>query len=198
MKESSSAKRQFSTLQTFELYSTSEFCMHPPGDSMVRKGIVDSLLVGCIPVLFEEKQVGIWPWHWGDWKSSSLVFLHKDSQYDPVEALSQIPLETRNKMRASIAANAHMMQYAKDEPPVDKPDAWNVLVDHVKMGENDSHAQKAFDDVVSRFEKILMRLEDDGKTKFEHEKDESVFLSRDMPMIVGHKRPGFHIKLEKE
>ena len=40
-----------------ELYSRAVFCLHPPGDTMPRSGIVDALSVGCIPVLFHRAQV---------------------------------------------------------------------------------------------------------------------------------------------
>ncbi|KAF7810271.1 putative xyloglucan galactosyltransferase GT20 [Senna tora] len=36
-----------------ELFLGSEFCLQPPGDSATRKSVFDSLLSGCIPVLFD-------------------------------------------------------------------------------------------------------------------------------------------------
>jgi hypothetical protein len=36
---------------------------HPPA----RKGIVDSVLLGCIPVLFSLEQLDLFPWHWKTW-----------------------------------------------------------------------------------------------------------------------------------
>ena len=40
------------TLNVENLYGRSVFCLNPPGDNDVRKGIFDSILMGCIPVLF--------------------------------------------------------------------------------------------------------------------------------------------------
>ena len=33
----------------YEAYWTSTFCLQPPGDAISRKGVVDSILLGCIP-----------------------------------------------------------------------------------------------------------------------------------------------------
>lgn len=38
----------------------SVFCVQPTGDTLVRKGIFDSLLLGCIPVLFYEEQIALY------------------------------------------------------------------------------------------------------------------------------------------
>lgn len=40
-------------LFALSLYFESEFCFHPPGDSKMRRGVYDSIIVGCIPVIFE-------------------------------------------------------------------------------------------------------------------------------------------------
>jgi len=38
----------------------STFCPEPPGDTISRKGIIDSIVLGCIPVLFEPQQLVIY------------------------------------------------------------------------------------------------------------------------------------------
>lgn len=46
-------------------YRSSLFCLMPGGDFPTRKGFVDSLLSGCIPVVFQlEAAHNQWPWHW--------------------------------------------------------------------------------------------------------------------------------------
>jgi len=59
-----------SSLSEQDVYSSyrhnslrSTFCLEPPGDSLSRKGILDSMVLGCIPVLFQPLQAGLWPWH---------------------------------------------------------------------------------------------------------------------------------------
>ena len=101
---------------TARLYWDGTFCMQPPGDAVSRKAIVDSLLLGCIPVLFHEGQAGQWPWHWGGWHSNASVLLNmahiNDGRLDPIAALAAIPPSRVATMRDTIAAHAHVMQYA--------------------------------------------------------------------------------------
>jgi hypothetical protein len=40
--------------QYLALYRRSVFCLSPPGDSPTRKGLFDSILSGCIPVVFDK------------------------------------------------------------------------------------------------------------------------------------------------
>ena len=58
-----------------DLYWRSTFCLMPPGDAASRKGTIDSMLLGCIPVHFYEAQMLQWPWHWGDWRRNASVLL---------------------------------------------------------------------------------------------------------------------------
>ncbi|KAJ7952324.1 Xyloglucan galactosyltransferase KATAMARI1 [Quillaja saponaria] len=47
-----------------ELFMESEFCLQPPGDSPTRKSVFDSLVLGCIPVLFDPFTAYYqYPWH---------------------------------------------------------------------------------------------------------------------------------------
>ena len=47
----------------------------PGGDTISRKGIVDAILLGCIPVLFHTGQLAQWPWHWGPWVHTATVMI---------------------------------------------------------------------------------------------------------------------------
>ena len=40
------------------VYQSSLFCLQPPGDTATRRGIFDSILSGCIPVVFSPDQLG--------------------------------------------------------------------------------------------------------------------------------------------
>ena len=47
-------------------YNDGTFCLMPGGDYPTRKGVLDALLVGCIPVTFQRATAHRqWPWHWG-------------------------------------------------------------------------------------------------------------------------------------
>ncbi|CAD7936502.1 unnamed protein product [Amoebophrya sp. A120] len=51
----------------------STFCLQPEGDTPSRKGLLDSLALGCIPVLSSAKQQVLWRWHLGDWEDFSVL-----------------------------------------------------------------------------------------------------------------------------
>ena len=38
-----------------EMFLESTYCTEPAGDSMTRKGLVDAILMGCVPVVFDEE-----------------------------------------------------------------------------------------------------------------------------------------------
>lgn len=40
----------------------SDFCLTPPGDTPTRRGFIESLLLGCVPVLFHELSRAAYPW----------------------------------------------------------------------------------------------------------------------------------------
>lgn len=68
-------------LNTFlEMKRQSVFCFEPPGTTVGRKSIVDSLLSGCIPVLFDPRQDELFPWHWDSWRNHSRVLLELPPQ----------------------------------------------------------------------------------------------------------------------
>lgn len=54
-----------------ELSLKSVFCFQPIGDLMTRKGLFDSILLGCIPVVFDPLTAEVmYTWHWEEefWK----------------------------------------------------------------------------------------------------------------------------------
>lgn len=74
----------------------SVFCFQPIGDLMTRKGLFDSLLQGCIPVVFDPLTASsMYTWHWEEsfWKEISveLPFHGVAHRYvDPVTLLVQM------------------------------------------------------------------------------------------------------------
>ena len=62
------------------MYRNSVFCLNPPGDSPTRKGLFDSLLAGCIPVVFDKYTLeDQYAWHVGADRFDSI------SVYIPIE-----------------------------------------------------------------------------------------------------------------
>jgi hypothetical protein len=40
-----------------KVMASSTFCAEPPGDTLSRKGLIDAIVLGCIPILFEPQQL---------------------------------------------------------------------------------------------------------------------------------------------
>ena len=89
------------------LFMESEFCLQPPGDSPTRKSVFDSLVAGCIPVVFDPFTAHYqYPWHLPeDYRKYSVYIDQEDvrmKQVNVVERLTKIPLKERQEMRRYI------------------------------------------------------------------------------------------------
>jgi|EP00966_Prymnesium_polylepis_P066697 CBS-domain-containing membrane protein len=95
-------------------YWQSTFCLQPVGDRFTRKGVVDSLLLGCIPVIFHEQTSRQWPWHWESWweNATLMLDLNKSSstEFDVVDVLQQVQTKQIEAIQSVIAARAHLLQ----------------------------------------------------------------------------------------
>ncbi|CAI8589274.1 unnamed protein product [Vicia faba] len=90
-----------------ELFVESEFCLQPPGDSPTRKSVFDSLISGCIPVLFDPFTAYYqYPWHLPEDYDKYSVFMDKkevrEMNVNVVEKLGNISLRERENMRRYI------------------------------------------------------------------------------------------------
>ncbi|CAD7962684.1 unnamed protein product [Amoebophrya sp. A120] len=86
----------------------STFCLQPEGDTPSRKGMLDSLALGCIPVLSSEKQQKLWRWHLGNynWKDFSVLapgslLAPGSSSTTVVEFLRAIGADTVKELQAA-------------------------------------------------------------------------------------------------
>jgi hypothetical protein len=100
-----------------DLFQRSSFCLQPPGDSPTRKGIFDSILAGCIPVVFNTRTLeDQYPWHIGGSKLHNLSIFVDPARLFAGESilpiLQAIPEAKRQAMRAAIAEFGSMLQYA--------------------------------------------------------------------------------------
>ena len=102
--------------RTAAIYRGATFCLHPGGDTLTRKGILDSLLLGCIPVLFHVGQAEQWRWHWGSWVHSATISLNQSAvrhgDLDVVRYLAALPRSRIQALRAALVRHAHRMHYA--------------------------------------------------------------------------------------
>merc|ERR1712187_304623 len=114
------------------------FCLEPPGDSVSRKGIVDAIQLGCIPVLFERDQERLWPWHFGasagkvqvPWRDFSVrldafAFMRKRNRDNVIRALRAIPAGVVARLRSSLQRAAAHLAY---EPQEGRHDAFEIML----------------------------------------------------------------------
>ncbi|KAH0643220.1 hypothetical protein KY285_018335 [Solanum tuberosum] len=90
-----------------ELFMESEFCLQPPGDSPTRKSVFDSLISGCIPVIFDPFTAYYqYSWHLPQDHNKYSVFIDQEDvrkmKVNVVERLMQIPTKERENMRSYI------------------------------------------------------------------------------------------------
>ncbi|CAN4077742.1 unnamed protein product [Withania somnifera] len=90
-----------------ELFMESEFCLQPPGDSPTRKSVFDSLISGCIPVIFDPFTAYYqYSWHLPEDHKKYSVFIDQEdvrnTKVNVVERLMQIPAKERESMRSYI------------------------------------------------------------------------------------------------
>ena len=122
-------------LRALQAMRHSIFSLQPPGDDPARQSIVQSLTVGCIPVLFVEQQLALWPLHWGAWVNESTVFLPaagvRSGRFNVIDALSRIPEGQIRRMQRTIRRNVRRMIYSL-QPNVGQPDAFDILLEEVR------------------------------------------------------------------
>jgi len=102
-------------LKMNELLMASVFCLNPPGDTPTRKGTFDSLLAGCIPVIFDEASLAMYEWHLPNWRDVS-VYIPPEAATKPdfniVDHLATISVDEVRSKQASIQSIAFSLQYS--------------------------------------------------------------------------------------
>lgn len=118
-----------------KVFLTSHFCMQPPGDSPTRRSVFDSLVAGCIPVLFHPCTAYLqYPWHLPRNASSWSVYVSetdvKSGKLNVVDVVKRISAQQRAAMRrVIIRAIVPRIVYA--EPGADMApfqDAFDVVL----------------------------------------------------------------------
>ena len=142
--EASATSRQEATLRRMlHLKRRSVFCLEPPGYSPPRKSIIDSLLSGCVPVLFYEPQLyeSMMPHFFLPWGYNASVRLSASAllsgQLDVLQYLASLPEVRVLHMREVIAKHAHRLLYGLGEHGV-PGDAIHQLVALLTQDVSDS------------------------------------------------------------
>ena len=167
-------------------YWDATFCLQPGGDTITRKGIVDAILLGCIPVLFHQGQGAQWGWHWGGWFETATLTLNQSAvrhgQLNVIDELAAIPTAKVLAMRRAIRKHAHRMQYSAVDTAAlpsglrgwASPDAFEVILEGAwrvsrdtrlqHLGRQLQHSRKGGSEVQQRRTRLAaaVRSEDDS------------------------------------
>lgn len=108
------------------------FCLEPAGDDPWRKSLSDSIVFGCIPVLFSELSDDFAPWFWQDWKARARIVVPRDEfvqeNIDLKALLESIPDDVYDLMQTTLKEKSRQFQYSLDDDP---EDAIGVLLRNV-------------------------------------------------------------------
>ncbi|GAA95768.1 glycosyltransferase family 47 protein [Mixia osmundae IAM 14324] len=99
----------------FENMLHSTFCLEPPGDSSTRKGFYDSILLGCIPVIFREHTYDeVWTPHGR--ASDAAIYISEEKvisgETDIVDTLAAIPASAIEEKRRVMDRLRPHLQYS--------------------------------------------------------------------------------------
>lgn len=105
------------------VYKKAVFCLCPPGDDPGRKAVFDSIVAGCIPVIFHESTIyNQYPWHIGEqialdisiFIPGNLIVTEKVDLMTILNAISPVIIQQK---QAALAILAPRVQYSI--PPID-------------------------------------------------------------------------------
>ena len=120
---------------TLNGYRDAVYSLQPAGDDPARKGLIDSVTSGCIPVVFQEQQRMLWPLHWGSWVNDATVLLPMDAvingSLNVLDALRAIPQRRVARMQQTIRENAHTLHYALSGSAETEGDALEITLSHL-------------------------------------------------------------------
>ena len=121
---------------TLNGYRDAVYSLQPAGDDPARKGLIDSVTSGCIPVVFQEQQRMLWPLHWGSWVNDATVLLPMDAvingSLNVLDALRAIPQRRVARMQQTIRENAHTLHYAlSGSAETEGDDALEITLSHL-------------------------------------------------------------------
>lgn len=108
-----------------DLLMSSVFCFNPPGDTPTRKGLFDSLLAGCIPVIFDESSLSMYHWHIPKPHELSVympvqldkmpaVFGGPTGEFNVLDYLAGMSTDKIRKKQEAIRRIAFSLQYSQD------------------------------------------------------------------------------------
>merc|ERR1719482_85414 len=97
-----------------DLLMSSVFCLNPPGDTPTRKGLFDSMLAGCIPVIFDEASLSTYQWYIKDVHEVSVFIPPLETMpqdFNVVDYLTRLRPEEIRRKQDAIRQIAFSLQY---------------------------------------------------------------------------------------
>ena len=94
-------------VDAYRLKRAATFCAEPGGHNVIRKGVVDALLNGCIPITFLEAHQlrKLWPHHLFGWRDDAILNLRPSALRNASGALDfDLPALVRAIPQARVAA----------------------------------------------------------------------------------------------
>ena len=118
------------TLQRYDPHRTllrkrqAVFCLEPGGDTPSRRSLTDSLVLGCVPVLFTAIQDNAYGWLWGRWKAAARVLVDRrqyvSGRVSLQTLLGSVPPPLLELMQATIEAHGRSWQVSREDDPGDE------------------------------------------------------------------------------
>lgn len=101
----------------------SVFCLEPGGDSPWRKSLYESLVSGCLPIIFSVYNLHVSPMHWASFARNVSVLIDPNAfiegRVDLVQTIKSIsPADIRAK-QTLLSQHAHRLHYSIDDYPND-------------------------------------------------------------------------------
>jgi hypothetical protein len=99
------------------LFRRAKFCLAPPGDTVTRKSLFDSLTAGCVPVIFARASLAQYSWHLSAAQIREVAILIPAGEVlsgatDVFATLAAVSPAQLRRMQQSIAAIAGTLQYS--------------------------------------------------------------------------------------
>ncbi|XP_031265866.1 probable xyloglucan galactosyltransferase GT14 [Pistacia vera] len=121
-------------VNVMKVFESSAFCIQPPGDSLTRRSIFDSMLAGCIPVFLDPGSAYTqYTWHLPKNYSKYSVFipgkLLRDKKFRIEERLLQVSKEEEIAMREEVINLIPSIIYADSKSKLERvEDAFDLAV----------------------------------------------------------------------
>lgn len=118
-------------------YLGGTFCLQPPGDTPTRKGLFDSILAGCIPVVFHEQTSYTYKWHLPANQEDVVVYMPmknvlRDKGVAVIPLLKTFSPQQIYRMQQRLIDLIPHIMYAMPGNTIQKhKDAFNIAVESV-------------------------------------------------------------------